>query len=454
MLLDEIFTPFLQATPIAVMARAVLEHILDPQRIDALFARTARKQYTNQLLFSTLVDLMTRVIFDQEPSVYAAYRSLEERIPVSDQSVYNKLQHVELGVSAALVQDSAERVAPVIAQMKAALPPLVPGYRVRFLDGCHLAATEHRLPELRPSWAGPLPGSALVVLDQESMTATNVVLIEDGEAQERSVLPDVYPLVQPKDLWVADRNFCTLGFLFAIHQRKGFFAIRQHGSMPVKLVGKRQAQGRCETGRLYEQCAQIQDEAGSILKLRRITVALDKPTRDGDTAIHILTHLPDDVTALQVAEVYRQRWTIEGLFLEASQTLACELKTLCYPQAALFAFCLGLLACNAVALLKAALRAEHGAKEVREKLSAYYVVLEIRQTYLGMMVAIAAEHWQVFRDLSGVQMAKVLRHIAGHVSLHRYRKTPRGPKKPQPPRRYSNGEHVSTAKLIADRKKK
>jgi hypothetical protein len=40
----------------------------------------------------------------------------------------------------------------------------------------------------------------------------------------------------------------------------------------------------------------------------------------------------------------------------------------------LFAFCLGLLACNAVALLKAALRAEHGEEVVSQQLSAYYLV--------------------------------------------------------------------------------
>src|SRR6266478_1984624 len=99
MLLDKLFEPFIKETPIAVMARAVLERILDPQQLDQLFARTAQRQYTNELLFSSLVDLMARVVLRQEPSVYASYRKLEQQIPVSDQSVYNKLQHVEPTVS-------------------------------------------------------------------------------------------------------------------------------------------------------------------------------------------------------------------------------------------------------------------------------------------------------------------------------------------------------------------
>lgn len=451
MLLDKLFEPFLQETPIAVMARVVLEHLLDPQHLDALFTRTAQRQYTNELLFSTLVDLMARVVLRQEPSVHAAYRKLEDQIPVSDQSVYNKLQHVELTVSAALVQDSAQRVAPVISALEAALPPLVPGYRVRFLDGNHLAATEHRLDELRQTWAAPLPGLALVVLDQEHRTATHVVLLEDGQAQERSVLEQVYPLVRPRDLWVADRNFCTRGFLLALRGRDGFFVVRQHRKLPVEALGKRKPKGRCATGRLYAQQVRLRDEEGKAVNLRRVTVVLDQPTREGDTEIHLLTNLPARVPTKKVAEVYRQRWTIEGLFFEVSQTLSCEIDTLCYPKAALFAFCLGLLASNAVALLKAALRAEHGAEVVSQQVSAYYVALEIRQTYRGMMVALPAAHWQVFRDLSATALARVLRHIASHVSLRRYRKTPRGPKKPPPKRRrYRNGEHISTARIIAE----
>ena len=70
------------------------------------------------------------------------------------------------------------------------------------------------------------------------------------------------------------------------------------------------------------------------------------------------------------------------------------------------------------------------------------------------MVAIPPAHWSVFEGFSDAQMARVLREIASHVSIRRYRKTPRGPKKPLPKRkRYNNGEHVATSQLIAERKK-
>jgi hypothetical protein len=360
-ILQNLFRPFVEQRPLCVMARGILERLLDPQRLDALFERTAQQQYTRALLFSTAVDLMAQVVLGRKPSVHAAYQALSDRIAVSDQAVYDKLRHMELAVSSALVRDSASRAIPILRALDATLPPWLEGYHTKLLDGNHLEATEHRIAELRTTWAAPLPGKGLVILDQPTMTVCDILLTEDGQAQERSLLPDVLPLVQCKDLWIADRNFCTFKFLWGIRARGAFFVIRQHGSFPGKLLGKQKAKGRCETGKVFEQKVRFVDAEGNELVLRRVTVVLDKPTTDGDTEIHILTNLPvKDAKAAKVAELYRRRWTIEGLFLEVERTLECEIKTLAYPKAALFAFCVGLLAANAVAVLKGALRSAHG----------------------------------------------------------------------------------------------
>ena len=145
------------------------------------------------------------------------------------------------------------------------------------------------------------------------MLATDVVLCEDGHAQERSLLDQILALVAAKDLWIADRNFCTTGFLFGIARRGGFFVIRQHAStLHWEFVGKRRACGRIETGKVFEQTIRATNDAGEVLFLRRVTVVLDRPTRDGDTEIHLLTNVPaKDARAKVIAELYRRRWTIE-----------------------------------------------------------------------------------------------------------------------------------------------
>src|ERR1043165_5110992 len=110
MLLGARFQPFVDAAPICVMARGVAEHLLDPQRIDALFESTAIQQYTREWPFSLLVDLMSQVVLDIQPSVHAAYRAMAKQLGVSDQAVYDKLQHVEPQVAAELGLDVLEFV--------------------------------------------------------------------------------------------------------------------------------------------------------------------------------------------------------------------------------------------------------------------------------------------------------------------------------------------------------
>ena len=454
MLLDTIFAPFVKERPICVMARAVLERLLDAQRLDDLFARTAERQYTRELLFSSLVHLMSEVVLGVHPTVHAAYQAQNDRLAVSTTALYNKLDRVETGVSAALVRDSARLAEPVVKALRASHPRWLPGYQIKVLDGNHLSSTERRLKALRSTWAAPLPGQALVVLDQQRMLITDVFLNEDGHAQERRLLTQVLQHVEEDQLWIEDRNFCTLGLMFGLARRGAAFVVRQHGQLQGELLGRATRQGATRSGPVYEQPLCVRDpDSGETIRVRRITLKLTEPTRDGDTELHILSNVPlPRASATHLARLYGKRWSIETAFFEITTTLACEIKTLAYPKAALFTFCLALLAYNAVSLIKAALRSVHGRKKVNDEVSSYSVSLEIGRTYDGMMIAIPPRHWVLFRALSDQAFAEALRELASSVNLARYQKHPRGPKKPPPERTaYQNGKHVSTAKLLAQR---
>lgn len=216
---------------------------------------------------------MGQVVLGIQPSVHAAYQAQADQLGISDQAIYDKLRHVELCGSAELVRDAARQAVPVIRALQAELPPLVPGYRAKMLDGNHLAASEHRLEALRRTWAAPLPGQILVVLDQQRMLASEVILCEDGHAQERSWLGQVLPLVEPDDLWLADRNFGTVDFLGGMAARGGCFVIRQHGQWKGTVIGTRHRRGAIDTGKVYEQRLGLVNAQGDTLTLRRLTVA-------------------------------------------------------------------------------------------------------------------------------------------------------------------------------------
>jgi IS4 transposase len=455
MLLGKRFAQFVEDSPISVMMRGIVEYAFDANRLNEIFEETAEAQYTRELQFSTVADLMAEVVFNISPSIGAAYQANIDQMTVTCRSVYNKLNGIEPQISGALVDDSVNQFAPVIKKLGATLPPLLRGYRTKIIDGNHFSATEHRIAELRTMGDAPLPGKALVVLDPQLKLAIHVFPCEDGHAQERSLLSPVLECVEKGDLWIEDRNFCTLGFLFGIRSRGAKFLVRQHANLPGRLRGRLKYRGRIATGRVYEQSMALTDpDTGSTLMVRRITVKLNQPTRDGDTELHILTNLPQkDANALKVADLYRKRWTIETMFQELTETLTCEIRTLGYPKAALFAFCLSLVAYNGISVIKAALRSAHGTETVEENVSGYYLSLEISKTYTGMMIAIPAKHWSVFRDMSVAQLAKTLKELAYQVDLAKYQKNPRGPKLPRPERVYTGrSHHVSTARILARRK--
>jgi hypothetical protein len=456
MLMSKVFERFIEKTPVSVMARAAMEHALAPEALEALFVEHADKQYTRELLFSSVVDLMSVVVSKVAPSVHAAYQAVAETLPVSITSVYNKLNNLEPAVTSALVRHTADRLEPVIAAMGGQMPPLLPGYRVRILDGNHLAATERRLQVLHQSVAGPLPGHSLVVLDPALMLATDMIPCEDGHAQERSLSSEILELVCANDLWIADRNFCTSTLLSGIDERNAFYTIRHHANMTILSAGTLRKRGRIETGEVYEQWVTIKKHDGESTKTRRIVLRLDKPTRDGDAEMAILTNLPMKAAeAVAVAELYRKRWTLETMFQSLTAMLQGELATLGYPRAALFGFGIALATYNVLSTVQAALRAEFGVEKVQAEVSGYYIANEVRATASGMAIAIEPIAWEAFQTMTPTALAKEMLRWASQVQLRKLKRHPRGAKKPVPKRtRHAEKGHVSTARLLAESRRK
>jgi hypothetical protein len=456
MILGEGFEQFLARSPVSVMVRGILERVFDPEKLERVFSDNALLQYTRELTFAQCVGLMSDVVLRIVPSVGAWYKAHQDEMPVTRQAVYDKLKHLELPTAAGLVAYAGRELGACLQQMPSPPPPLLPGYRVRVLDGNHLAGTDHRVKALRRYRAAALPGHALVFYDPQWEVATDVIPCEDAYAQERTLLPEVVPMVATRDCIVADRNFCTLGFLFGVARRGAFFVIRHHTANVVgQPQGPRRGVGHDARGQaLYEQpLCLTEPETGATLVVRRITVQLRTPTRGGETELHILTNLPvTDAPAALISALYADRWTIETAFHHLTVDLACEVDTLGYPKAALFGFCVALVAYNVVALVKGALRAAHGAEYVEEQLSMYYLTLEVAQVATGMEIALGAEAWEVFRHMSTPQFTTTLVAIAQRLDTKKYTKHPRGPKKSPRDKLSGKGQtHVSTARILAMR---
>ena len=454
-MLAHVFERFVQQSPISVMVRGMLERVLGADQLDQFYERTAQKQYTRDLLFSTVYDLLSQVVFRVQPSVRAAYRAQQDDVATSVVSVYNKLKGIETHTSAELVRYSARELAPLIDHMGAERQPWLEGYRVKIVDGNCIEASDHRLKALREIGAGALPGKSLVVYDPAWGLVRDVFPCEDGHAQERSLFGRVLDTVEPGDVWIEDRNFCTRDFLCEIDNRGAFFVTREHRGLPFDILCPLRPCGRTSSGAVAEQRVQVTDAQGQVHRFRRVRIKLKEATRDGATILHILTNLPRQVSAKQVAQLYGKRWTLETAFQHLEAYFHSEINTLGYPKAALFGFCLALVAYNLLAVVLAALRGIHGEKTVDQEVSLYYIANELSTTYKGMMIAIPDPEWAVFEAMSTADLASLLLDLAQRVRLQAFRKSPTKPKRPRPKREgVPKQGHVSTAKLLMSRKAK
>jgi hypothetical protein len=449
--------PHGNAVPLAVMVRGTLEWLLDEPTLEALFEKHAPDQYTRELTLHALVRLVLQVAAGIHRSVYAAYKAEqaldEPTITTTFQAVYGKLGRLQPAISEAVVRHGAERCQRLLTLQPGACSEPRPGYRTRILDGNVLAGTEHRLTPLRRWLNACLPGKSLVVYEPGTRLVTDVVLCEDAYTQERALLTQILPRVQARDLFIADRNFCTTRFVFGLDAAKAGVLVRQHASnLPWVAIEALRPAGNTPTGAVYEQRVQVTDlDRGTTLTLRRIEVRLHSKTRDGDDTLALLTNLPTTMTAVELAEAYRTRWTIEQQFQFLTQSLQCELPGLGKPRAALFGFALALLAANVLAVVRGGIRSTQGAAAEAE-LSGYYLADEIAHDYRALMKYVPAEQWQGWRELSAVALAPLLRALAARVNLKGLTRSRRGPKKPpkEKPVYDPKHKHYSTARLLKD----
>ncbi len=157
---------FERHAPASVMARTALEHAVPAgwpdarasSGVDEVFDAHRQRQYPRELLFSTVVELMTLVSLGLRPSLHAAAQTMET-LPVTLAALYDKVNRTELAILRALVRGGAERLAPVAAAVDGGTT--LPGWRLRVLDGNHLPASEKRLAPLRGHRGAALPGQAL-----------------------------------------------------------------------------------------------------------------------------------------------------------------------------------------------------------------------------------------------------------------------------------------------------
>lgn len=213
--------------------------------------------------------------------------------------------------------------------------------------------------------------------------------------------------------------------------------MREHQQIPIRPLEPLRLVATTDYGRLSEQRVTLPglSKDSPRVEVRRLRLDLNTPTCDGETLLTFLTTLPASVAdAVEVAALYRERWTVEKAFLHLTTQLRCELKTLAYPSAVLFGFAQAVVAYNALAVIRAALRRTYDAHTIDTQVPGYYLVNEMARVTGSLETLVTPEEWAMFHTLTPQAMANWLLTTAHHVQLGKYRKHSRGTKKPAQPR--------------------
>lgn len=443
---QEVLRKFIAKAPFAVMTRIVTQAVIADE-LDQVFEQHREAQYEKNVKFSAVAMAVADVVLNFSDNFNQAYKAHRNQIGVAITSFYEKIKATETTVSQALVAKSAEKASRLQDELDFTPWEILPGYRVFGVDGNVLAKTDKRLGVLRNSAGAPLPGKVVARFDLQRQIFDRAYLLENAHDQESATCDAVVEDLVPGDVILADRHYCIVSFFEKIAAAGGSFIIRQHGRLKGVLRGRRKCLGRTSSGVVYEQKMKLSAAPGSLL-VRRITVVLDEPTRDGETEIHLLTNLPSKIDGRMIAETYRLRWEEENAFHVLQMTLTCESASVGHPRAALLLFCLAMLAYNLRQVVFAALYSEHEEKAV-EQVSHFHVSKEISRYTDGMQVVLDDEAWKELLPSSMTGVVGLLREIARGVDLSEYRKSRRGPKKKKPKRsRNVKSSHVSTAKLL------
>jgi len=340
-------------------------------------------------------------------------------------------------------------------------PASLPGWQVRVLDGNHLPGSEKRLLPLRTLRGAALPGHSLVVYDPDLGLVVDLVACEDAYASERAGVAPLLEGARSGELWIADRHYCTRTVLGGLEDAGACFIMREHANHPrLAEQGEWRACGRVETGLVREQVVMMEHQQAP---WRRIELALDRPTEDGDTTLWLWSNLPEAVTAGRIAELYRTRWHIEGMFGRLESVLHSELGSLGHPRAALLGFAAAVLAYNVLALLQRAVEQAHQpppdppppTASPPLEVSCFHLAVQIRGGYEGLLIALPPEHWPRWNEADPAGLAGHLLRLARNINPRQVATSRRGPKIAKP-KSYVDGKtaraHVATARLLAQAK--
>jgi len=363
--------------PLAEAVLTLWRWVADSGSLDQMFDDNRGRCYEKILSFSLLVYLVRDALLEYGGSGRKSFDEAKNRgeLETSFRAAYGKLGRIPIPVSTALLAGCTARlreVYPGEPEAQTPLPASLDDYRVITFDGKAIKRVAKRLKPLWGAIGGLLGGRALVAMDMRSGLAVAMRAHPDGDANEvrfvGDLVPEVRQRVPGKTLWLGDSSFCDLTQPAHFAKQGDAFLVRYHPKVPFYADPARPAcEGQDCRGRRY-----VEDwgwlgspkRPKKRMYVRRITLY-----RPGEKDVILVTNLCDAaaVPAVDLLEVYLNRWGIERMFQQVTEVFGLEHLIGTTPEGVIFQFAMCLLLYNLIQVVRGEVAA--GVRRGREEIS-------------------------------------------------------------------------------------
>jgi hypothetical protein len=443
--------------PLAEAVLTLWRWVADATLLDQVFDENRGRCYRKILSFSFLVYLIRDALLEFNGSGRRTMEKAEERgqLETSFRAVYGKLERLPIPVSTALLSRCTARlraIYPEADEARTPLPESLAGYRIEIIDGKAIKRVAKRLKPLWGIAGGVLGGRALVAMDMRSGLATAMVAHPDGDANDARFVADLVPevrrLAPGRRLWVGDRQYCDLTQPAIFAEQGDAFLVRYHPKVPFYADPARPArQGYDCRGRRY-----VEDWGwlGSPLRpKKRLYVRRIILYRPAEEDLILVTNLCDAaaVPAVDLLEVYLNRWGIERMFQQVVEVFGLSHLMGTTPEGTICQFSLCLLLYNLIQVMRGVIAVETGRR--RETISGEKLFEDVQREMIAWSVTISLEETIDYfeRPWTSVRVKARLGELLSDVWKDRWLKAP--PKKRRaPPKKQQKRTHSSVYRIL------
>ena len=455
--MDAFDKELMRRSPLAACVLELSDFMFDDKLLASVWDAHRGRCYQDVLKFPDFLRLMRDALVNRGGSAHQLFVDLERRNanPIDESNFYRKLARTPVEISRALLREGTARLAELMpadadADASVALPACFDTFAVIIGDGKKIKNAAKRLAPTR-GYSGKLLGAkALVAIDARSGLALAMNDSLDGMTNDvplvAGLMEQLRQAIARPILSVWDRQFDDVGTMRRLSARDGDALVVRTKQLHACFAVESAVESTDDQGR------RVLDEVGQLgkgkrsMRIRRVTLFRDGEADEENVVL--LTNMLDraQYAAVDLLALYKERWGIERVFQQVTETFSLSHLIGSSPKAVLLQFAYCLLLYNMMQLIKAYVA--NDGKVLASAVSLFYLFDDVRRELSAWAYHTDGSWPRAHRDAASMRhrLRELLRGSWDPVAY-----TKAADKKPRPkpkPKPLLHGGHTSVQRLL------